>query len=186
MRFSGAAVEALDFGKDRIDLGSEDAVILAVPPYAAAALLPGLETPTEFRAIVNAHFRIEPPERLPPILGVINATTEWIFAFPGRISVTISAGDRLIDTPRDALAQSIWREVAAIAGLASELPRWQIVRERRATFAATPEQDARRPPPRTPYRNLLLAGDWTKTGLPATIESAIRSGHRAAEIVAQS
>jgi uncharacterized protein with NAD-binding domain and iron-sulfur cluster len=58
--------------------------------------------------------------------------------------------------------------------------------ERRATFAATPEQDARRPGARTRYRNLLLAGDWTNTGLPATIESAIRSGHRAAEIVTQS
>jgi len=66
------------------------------------------------------------------------------------------------------------------------LPRWQIVRERRATFAATPEQDARRPDARTRYRNLALAGDWTNTGLPATIESAIRSGHRAAETITQS
>jgi uncharacterized protein with NAD-binding domain and iron-sulfur cluster len=66
------------------------------------------------------------------------------------------------------------------------MPRWQIVRERRATFAATPEQDARRPGARTRYRNLALAGDWTKTGLPATIESAIRSGQRAAEIIMRS
>jgi len=185
MRFSGAAVAALDFGKDSIDLASEDAVILAVPPYAAAALLAGLQTPTEFRAIVNAHFRIEPPERLPSILGVINATTEWIFTFPGRISTTISAGDRLLDTPREALAQTIWREVASIAGLPAELPPWQIVRERRATFAATPEQDARRPGLRTAWNNLVLAGDWTNTGLPATIESAIRSGHRAAAAITQ-
>jgi uncharacterized protein with NAD-binding domain and iron-sulfur cluster len=66
------------------------------------------------------------------------------------------------------------------------LPPWQIVRERRATFAATPEQDARRPGPKTAWSNLLLAGDWTDTGLPATIESAIRSGQRAARIAAQS
>jgi len=176
-------VTALDFGKDSISLAADDAVILAVPPYAAAALVPGLETPTEYRAIVNAHFAVEPPEHLPAILGVLNATTEWVFAFPGRISVTVSAGDRLIDTPRDALAQSIWREVAIIAGLAPDLPRWQIVRERRATFAATAAQDARRPGPQTAWRNLVLAGDWTNTGLPATIESAIRSGHRAAEIL---
>ena len=185
LRFSGAVVAELDFGKDSIDLASEDAVILAVPPYAAAVLLPGLETPIEFRAIVNAHFRLEPPERLPPILGVLNATTEWIFTFPGRISTTISAGDRLLDTPREALAQTIWREVASIAGLPPELPPWQIVRERRATFAATPEQDARRPGLRTAWSNLVLAGDWTNTGLPATIESAIRSGHRAAAAITQ-
>ena len=63
------------------------------------------------------------------------------------------------------------------------MPPWQIVRERRATFAATPEENAKRPPPRTRWRNLFLAGDWTATGLPATLEGAARSGHRAADLV---
>ena len=76
----------------------------------------------------------------------------------------------------------IWNDVTRIAGLGPELPPWQIVRERRATFAATPAQNARRPGARTAWRNLLLAGDWTATGLPATIESAIRSGNRAADL----
>ena len=138
--------------------------------------------PTEFRAIVNAHFRIDPPAGQPRIVGVLNATTEWLFAFPGRLSVTVSAGDRLIDTPREELAKTIWSEVAAVAGLpADPMPPWQIVRERRATFAATPEQDAKRPGAATSWRNLVLAGDWTNTGLPATIEGAIRSGNRAAD-----
>ena len=61
MRFAAERVEALDFGKETIVLTADDAVVLAVPPYAAASLLRGLEVPTEFRAIVNAHFRIEPP-----------------------------------------------------------------------------------------------------------------------------
>jgi squalene-associated FAD-dependent desaturase len=186
MRFSEGRVAALDFGTDSIALDGEDAVVLAVPPYAATGLVPDLVAPCEFRAIVNAHFRIAPPAAQPPILGVLNATTEWIFAFPGRLSVTISAGDRLIDTPRENLARTIWDEVKAATGLSAELPPWQIVRERRATFAATPAQDARRPGPGTSWRNLVLAGDWTDTGLPATIEGAIRSGNRAAELVAQS
>jgi hypothetical protein len=143
-----------------------------------------LDVPTEFRAIVNAHFRIDPPAGQPPILGVLNGTVEWIFAFTGRLSVTISAGDRLIDTPREELAKTIWGEVASVTGLPAALPPWQIVRERRATFAATPAQDAKRPGARTGWRNLVLAGDWTDTGLPATIEGAIRSGNRAAEIIA--
>jgi hydroxysqualene dehydroxylase len=181
--FADAQVASLDFGADSIALSPQDTVVLAVPPYAATALVPGLEAPTEFRAIVNAHFRIDPPAGLPPILGVINATTEWIFAFPGRLSVTISAGDRLIDTPRESLARTIWDEVQAATGLSAALPPWQIVRERRATFAATPAQDKRRPGPATRWRNLVLAGDWTDTGLPATIEGAIRSGNRAADLV---
>ena len=156
-----------------------------MPPYAAASLIRDLEVPTEFRAIVNAHFRIDPPPDAPPILGVLNGTVEWIFAFPGRLSVTISAGDRLIDSPREELAKIIWDEVAGITGLPATLPPWQIVRERRATFAATPAQDARRPRTATDWPNLFLAGDWTDTGLPATIEGAIRSGNRAAHIIAQ-
>jgi uncharacterized protein with NAD-binding domain and iron-sulfur cluster len=83
------------------------------------------------------------------------------------------------------LAKTIWSEVAAATGLPDALPRWQIVRERRATFAATPAQDARRPGAATRWRNLALAGDWTDTGLPATIESAIRSGNRAAALIAR-
>jgi hydroxysqualene dehydroxylase len=183
LRLAADRVAALDFGGDTIALAPDDAVILAVPPYAAAPLVEGLEVPTEFRAIVNAHFRIAPPTDGPPILGVLNGMVEWIFAFPGRVSVTISAGDRLIDSARDVLAKSIWAEVASVTGLPAALPPWQIVRERRATFAATPAQDARRPGAPTRWRNLALAGDWTDTGLPATIEGAIRSGQRAASLM---
>ena len=61
----------------------DDAVILAVPPYAATKLLPDLTVPTLFRGIVNAHFRIDPPAAMPPMLGVINGTVEWIFSLPG-------------------------------------------------------------------------------------------------------
>jgi squalene-associated FAD-dependent desaturase len=192
MRFGAQRVEALDFGDEIVALADSDAVILAVPPYAAASLVQGLSVPNEFRAIVNAHFRIDPPVGQPPVLGVLNATTQWIFAFPGRLSVTVSAGDSLLDTPREHLAQTIWAEVAASTGLPAAppavvppaLPAWQIVRERRATFAATPAQDQKRPGTQTAWRNLFLAGDWTNTGLPATIEGAVRSGNRAAELLA--
>jgi hydroxysqualene dehydroxylase len=185
LAFTDGRIETLDFGAETIGLCADDAVILAVPPYAASMLVRGLEVPTEFRAIVNAHFRIAPPADLPPILGVLNATTQWLFGFPGRVSVTISAGDRLIDSPREELAATIWSEVARVAGLPAALPPWQIVRERRATFAATPAQDAKRPRAASNWSNLFLAGDWTDTGLPATIEGAIRSGNRAAQLIAQ-
>jgi len=184
IQFGAGRIEALEFAGETIALAAQDAVVLAVPPYIAATLVRGLEVPTEFRAIVNAHFRVEPPPGQPRIIGVLNSTTEWIFAFPGRLSVTVSAGDRLIDTPREELAKTIWAEVASVAGLpADPTPPWQIVRERRATFAATPEQDAKRPGAATSWQNLVLAGDWTNTGLPATIEGAIRSGNRAADVI---
>jgi len=154
-----------------------------VPPRAAASLLPGLKTPTKFRAIVNAHFRVDPPTNAPPILGVVGGLVEWLFAFPQRLSVTISNGDRLVDMPREELANAIWADVCKAASVQGDLPPWQIVRERRATFEATPEQNALRPGAVTSFKNLFLAGDWTDTGLPATIEGSVRSGDRAADLV---
>ena len=119
------------------------------------------------------------------MIGVVNGVAEWIFAFDDRISVTISDAGRFLELPRDQVAQMIWQDVQRVAGISTALPPWQLVRERRATFAATPAQNARRPGAETGWRNLILAGDWIATGLPATIESAVRSGNRAADLVLQ-
>jgi squalene-associated FAD-dependent desaturase len=181
---SGDRVTALKFGGDGdIAVGRDDAVVMAVPPRAASGLLPGVKTPTRFRAIVNAHFRFEPPANAPPILGVTGGLVEWLFAFPNRLSVTISNSDRLVDMPREELASAIWADVCKASGVSGALPPWQIVRERRATFEATPEQNTLRPGAVTSFKNLFLAGDWTDTGLPATIEGSVRSGDRAADLV---
>ncbi len=182
--FETERVGGLQFAEgDRIALRAQDRVVLAVPAPVARMLVPGLEAPTEFRAIVNAHFKVKPPPGTPPILGVVNGMTEWLFAFADRLSVTISAADRLIETPREALARDIWREVARLTGLSGDPPPWQIIKERRATFAALPSEEPKRPGAGTQWSNLVLAGDWTATGLPATIEGAIRSGNRAADLV---
>jgi squalene-associated FAD-dependent desaturase len=186
LRFEGAAVTGLDFGNGEIAVAADEPVVLAVPPWVAETLEPGLTVPNDFRAIVNAHFAFVPPPGLPAMIGVIGGLAEWIFAFPDRISVTVSAAEHLVDRDREELAAAFWADIAAVYGLPTELPRWQIVKEKRATFAATPEQDARRPAAVTRWRNLLLAGDWTQTGLPATIEGALRSGVTAARLAGSS
>jgi len=180
---SEGEVASLQFGDESVAIAPGDAVVMAVPPRPAAALLPGLKTPIKFRAIVNAHFRFEPPAQMPALTGVVGGLVEWLFAFPQRLSVTVSNANRLVDMPREQLARAIWQDICQAAGIQGELPPWQIVRERRATFEATPEQNALRPDAVTGWKNLFLAGDWTDTGLPATIEGSVRSGNRAADLV---
>jgi squalene-associated FAD-dependent desaturase len=184
LSFAEGRVTGLSTGAGEIAVGEGDGVVLAVPPWIARDLVPGLTTPEAFSAIVNGHFRFAPPRPLAPIVGVIGGTAQWIFAFPDRLSVTVSGAGAMADEDREGLARRFWRDIAAVHGLQGAIPPWRIVKERRATFAATPEQDARRPPAATAWRNLVLAGDWTATGLPATIEGAIRSGETAAASLA--
>lgn len=179
-------VVGLELPDDEIAIGDDEAVIVALPPWRMSEMIPGVTAPDEHHAIVNAHFRIAAPESLlgddvVSMMGVLGGTVEWIFAFPDRISVTVSAADRLVDEDREHLAQVLWADVAKALNMPPELPPWQVVKERRATFAATPAQDAKRPSSATAYRNLWLAGDWIATGLPATLEGAVRSGQGAAE-----
>ena len=177
------AVTALDFGGEPVVLGPRDQVILAVPPWVAAELVPHLPVPEAHRAIVNGHFALAPPAGAPAMLGLLGGTAEWLFCFDNRLSVTVSAGDRLLDHDRESLARLLWADVAKALHLdQNRLPPWQIVKEKRATFAALPEQEVRRPSARTRWENLFLAGDWTATGLPATIEGAVRSGNLAARL----
>jgi squalene-associated FAD-dependent desaturase len=178
--FEGDVVTSLDFGLSAEPV--EGPIVLALPAWIASELVPGLTVPDEHRAIVNAHFAVVPPAGAPRTLGLTGATAEWLFAFPDRISVTVSAADRLVDVDRAELAAIFWGEIQRAYGFKAEMPRWQIVKEKRATFAATPAQNARRPKARTCWRNLILAGDWTQTGLPATIEGALRSGETAARL----
>jgi squalene-associated FAD-dependent desaturase len=182
LRFSPDGLAALQLPDTEIAVAPSDTVVLAVPPWVGRELLPDIVAPTEFRSIVNAHFKIAPPPGLPPMLGVIGGLVQWIFPFEDRISITVSGADAIVDDDREDLAQRFWADVAKVLRLPTDLPPWQIVKERRATFAATPEQAARRPPATTRWGNLLLAGDWTDTGLPATIEGAVRSGQKAAQL----
>ena len=88
--------------------------------------------------------------------------------------------------PNETIADRIWRDVAKALELPlTPRPPTRIVKEKRATFAQTPPAIAKRARTRTHLANLFLAGDWTDTGLPATIESAIRSGHMAAKAVTE-
>jgi len=181
---AGDRVRALDLSTGRIELKPSDAVVLALPHTGVAELLPELIVPKGTRAIVNAHFRLDQPATLPegaPFLGLVGGTAQWLFVRGDVVSVTVSAADALAEEENEAIAARLWADVAkALALDGSSLPPCRIVKEKRATFAQNPENAPRRLGARIGFANLFLAGDWTDTGLPATIESAVVSGRRAA------
>ena len=186
IRWADHRVTSLYFSEGMVRVAREDAVVLALPPDACNEIWPEAKAPTEFRTIVNAHFRLDQPVTLPwemPFLGLINAETQWIFVRDNIVSLTISAADQLADSPSWEIANKLWAEAGPVVGRsAGRLPAWRIIKERRATFAQTPKQANARPGTETSIRNLFLAGDWTNTGVPATIDGSVSSGFRAASM----
>jgi len=180
----GARVTRLIFDSETIEIGAEDKVVLATPWVVARGFLPELpDLPAS--PIVNVHFRMaEPPT--PPnklgFLGLLGGTGEWMFVRGDVISVTISGAAKVIDLAGEDIAALVWQDVARALRIETPPVATRIIKEKRATLFHTPEVEARRPAPRF-GDNLILAGDWTATGLPCTLEGALTSGTVAASLL---
>lgn len=189
----GGRATRLRFADGDEALGPGDAVVLALPPSRLAPLMPEIETPADDCAILGAFFRLsardaETAARQPPILGCLASKTHWIFRRGDVASLTVSAADRmgLMDQAGDALLPALWDETRRALGLDAHASyeAARINKEKRATFDQSPAGVAKRPKARTGLANLVLAGDATDTGLPATLEGAVRSGETAARVLA--
>jgi len=180
-------VRTLHFNDLAVALEPGDQVILALPPSRTKELVPTIDVPDGAHAIVNAHFQLPVRPRLPGrsfLMGLTGGTAQWLFLRDQVASLTVSAADRLSEEPSDVIAEILWQETAIALGHPMEtMPPYRIIKEKRATFSQTPAEIAKRPPTKTRWPNLYLAGDWTDTGLPATIEGAVRSGDLAADAV---
>lgn len=185
IRFGQDQVTEIAASGESLAVGPDDPVILALPPGQAAALLPRLEAPEQFRPIVNVHFHLPAAVAVsePRIVGVIGGTAQWVFRRGDIASVTISAASDVVSWENRQIAERTWPDVCAALKLGSlPIPPHRVIKERRATIAQTVAMDRSRPGAQTEWRNLFLAGDWTDTGLPATIEGATRSGQHAARL----
>lgn len=188
IRFKDGSAVQLDFQDGSVTVASGDAVILALPPAALAQILPDLPLPGSGRAILNAHFRLPPElaQRCAPLTGVLGGAAHWIFRRGDVLSVTVSAADAfpIWSMPKEDATALLWSDVCRSCALPQTPPlAARLLRERAATFDQSPAGAARRPAARFGPRNVFLAGDHVATGLPATLEGAIRSGENAARAV---
>lgn len=142
----------------------------------------------EHSPITGIHLWFDRPVTDLPHATLLDRTIQWMFnKGEGRyIQVVVSASRSLLAAPRNEIVDLALRELAEFfpAVKAARLEKAQVIKEVRATFSARPGMEELRPAPATPWKNFFLAGDWTRSGWPATMEGAVRSGYLAAEAVA--
>lgn len=182
-----------------------DACVAAVPPAALEPLLPAplrraaplaalprLET----SPIVSTHLWFDRPVLRGEFVGLLGTTTQWAFnrsRLLGEngagqcVSAVISAGREVVEWDSDRVTQTVLDDLRALipAATTARLEHAVVVKEKQATLSPTPDAERLRPPAGTALRGFVLAGDWTATGLPPTIESAVESGERAANILSE-
>jgi hydroxysqualene dehydroxylase len=179
-------------------------VICAVPWHGLSAVLPQRPVAladvldaadrTEASPIVTVNLWFDRVVTSSPVIGLPGRTLQWVFdkravfgAHASHLSLISSGAQAVVSATNQDLIElalaEVWDALPAVR--AANLLRGVVVREKKASFSLEPGQPPR-PGTRTRVPGLLLAGDWIDTGLPATIEGAVISGHRAARMALES
>jgi len=189
IQFVGNKARSLQISGKTLQLDDDEQLVLAITPDVVKSLIPNITVPDQSRGIINVHFVLPKSVALgdetpPRFIGLVGGLSHWLFIRGDVASITISAADGLMDMPKEKLATALWREICCVLKLGNEvLGPWKIIREKRATFACTPPQCASRADSNTPYENVTIAGDWTNTGLPATMEGALQSSQKVVSLL---
>jgi squalene synthase HpnD len=200
LRFEGTALREIALGDGTVL--QPEAVVSALPWHVLRGLLP---TESKLAAtcralgdapIVSLHLWLDRPVLNEPFIGFLDSPVHWVFSrdhiqadmagHPEHVVTAVISGARtLLDLAPPALEEIVLREMRRFLPAAREAQvlHRMVYKARSATFAATPEAEELRPGAVTEWSNFWLAGDWTDTGLPATIEGAIVSGRHAAAAV---
>jgi len=196
---TGEKIERFRFAGNRaaavVAKGAEheaDYFICAVPHHHLPAVAPEIPldlTPFQHSPITGIHLWFDRPVTDLPHAALLDRTIQWFFnKREGRyLQLVVSASRSLTELPRAEVIGLALRELREFLPGAREakLEKAHVVKEMRATFSAVPGLASARPGPRTRFPNFFLAGDWTATGWPATMEGAVRSGYLAAEAVSE-
>jgi len=165
-----------------------DYLISTLPLYALKKVINGNncfpDFELEYSSILTVHLFLKENRFENTFYGLIDSPVQWVFNKGSHLTVVISNADKFIDASNEEIINLILSELKKYILLeSSDLTKYRIIKEKRAGFVPSNNILDKRPSAYTPYKNFFLAGDWTNTGLPATIESAVKSGRTAADIV---
>ena len=176
----------LQFNRMDINVNKNDKVILALPLNIFGKFFPSILIPSEFNTIINIHYKLSDQilkKFRSEIIGMIESKSQWIFVKKGYISITISDANKFEDIPNDIIAELVWKEVCEYLAETLKLPTFRVIKEKKATYNQSPENNHLLSNINPLPKNLLIAGDWTQNKLPCTIEGSILSGKKAVELL---
>jgi zeta-carotene desaturase len=187
VEFSGGRVTGV---LSRGERKTADYYISSLPFERLTAAAPGFEASLDgfsHSPITGIHLWFDRPVTELPHATLLDRTVQWMFnKSDGRyLQLVVSASRKLVEMSKGEVVEMALRELSEFfpAARSAKLEKAHVVKEVRATFSAGPGLESRRPTSRTAVPNFFLAGDWTKSGWPATMEGAVRSGYLAAEAV---
>lgn len=169
-------------------LSDFDFVISAIPVYALEKIIDlkylSIQNQFEQSTILNIHLWIDKLDLKEKFYGFLDSPLHWIFVKDNHFNVVISDANYLANWEQDELLKMVINELNRFFPIdKNDVKTFKVIKEKRATFIPDNKTEKLRPKAETSIENLLLAGDWTDTGLPATIEAAVKSGRIAAEKV---
>ena len=165
-----------------------DYVISAIPLYALEKIISkkilNIDLELDYSTILNIHIWLKENTLQDKFYGLLDSPLHWIFVKEKHINIVISNADYLADKSKEEIYNFVVEELMQYTSIVKEqIQYYKIIKEKRATFVPAINILDKRPNSKTSIKNLFLSGDWTNTGLPSTIESAVKSGRIAAELV---
>jgi len=189
IKSAGSRITAVQTSKRIIE--DFDSIISALPLYALKRVLPEqniIHLPElEYSSILTLHIWLKNNKLKDKFYGLIDSPVHWVFNHGSYITLVISSADSIIGGTKEELFELCSRELQSYLNINKEdVSGYKVIKEKRATFVPSNNILKERPGAATPYRNFFLAGDWTDTKLPATIEGAVKSGKVASDCIINS
>jgi len=189
VQITGDVISSVTTRKGKIETPA--AMIFAIPAYALKRIsglngvIPAIENfEMEYSSITSFHLHVRDFKLPFDFVALIDSPVQWVFELEGYLSTVTSASEDWDSMKEEEILELIKSELKTRLGLSkSNIISHKMIKEKRATFICGGKNLQHRPPAETKVKNLFLAGDWTDTGLPATIEGAVLSGHKAADCV---